>query len=134
MRLIIIFIAFLSSILVPLFVVQAECTLSTTDAVSFLQDCANDPVNAVSNQGNTGTAGVKELVQSVAEKFIAFGALFAVGALVFAGIRYTTSYGDDEKIKHAKSTGIYALIGLLILGLAFPFVDTIVTFIYNLGG
>lgn len=37
--------------------VQAECDLSTTDAVTFLQDCANggDPANAVSNGGNMGT-------------------------------------------------------------------------------
>jgi hypothetical protein len=41
---------------------------------------------------------------------IAFGALFAIGALVFTGIQYTMSYGDDEKIKKAKTTGIYALI------------------------
>lgn len=55
------------------------------------------------------------MLQSVGEKVIAFGALFAIGAIVFSGIRYTTSYGDEEKIKKAKSTAIYALIGLVLL-------------------
>ena len=63
---------------------------------------------------------------------IAFGALFAVGAVVFSGIQYTTSYGDDEKIKKAKNTGVYALIGLILLLVAFPSVDIVINFIYSL--
>jgi hypothetical protein len=49
-------------------------------------------------------------VINIAKQVIAFGALFAIGALVFTGIQYTISYGDDEKVKKAKTTGIYALI------------------------
>ena len=73
------------------------------------------------------------LITSIAEKVIAFGALFAIGAIVFSGIQYTTSYGDDEKVKKAKTTGIYALIGLLLLLLAFPLVNIVIRFIYSLG-
>ncbi len=64
---------------------------------------------------------------------IEFGALFAIGAIVFSGIQYTTSYGEDEKVKKAKMTGIYALIGLLLLLIAFPLVDIIINFLYSLG-
>lgn len=115
--------------------VQAECDLSTTDAVTFLQECANngDPANAVSNGGDMWTEWVKELLVIVGERVIAFWALFAIGAIVFSGIRYTTSYGDEEKIKKAKSTALYALIGLILLWTAFPFIDIIVSFIYSLG-
>jgi Type IV secretion system pilin len=63
---------------------------------------------------------------------IAFGSLFAIGAIVFSGIQYTTSYGDDEKVKKAKTTGIYAISGLLLLLLAFPLVDIIINFVYSL--
>ena len=63
---------------------------------------------------------------------IEFGALFAIGAIVFSGIQYTTSYGEDEKVKKAKMTGIYALIGLFLLLLAFPLVNIIVNFLYSL--
>jgi hypothetical protein len=63
---------------------------------------------------------------------ISFGALFAIGAIVFSGIQYTTSYGDDEKVKKAKMTGIYAVIGLFLLLLAFPLVDILINFIYSL--
>jgi hypothetical protein len=57
-----------------------------------------------------GVTSIKEIVINFAEKTIAFGALFAIGAIVFSGIQYTISYGDDEKVKKAKSTGIYAII------------------------
>lgn len=76
---------------------------------------------------------IQALVKSTAKTIIAFGALFAIGAIVFSGIQYTTSYGDDEKVKKAKTTGVYAIIGLFLLLLAFPLVDIVVNFVYRLG-
>lgn len=112
----------------------AQCDLSSGNAVDFLKHCADGVQNSVDpNNTKTDTAGVKDLVKNITTKAIGFWALFAIGVIVFAGIRYTTSFGDEEKIKHAKTTGIYALIGLLLLGLAFPLVDTVVNFIYTLG-
>ena len=52
---------------------------------------------------------------------------------MFSGIRYTTSAGDDEKVKSAKNTAVYAIIGLILLLTAFPLVDIIVNFLYDLG-
>jgi hypothetical protein len=48
-------------------------------------------------------------VIQIAERALQFGALFAVGALVWSGIKYNTSYGDDERVKSAKTTAIYAV-------------------------
>ena len=70
---------------------------------------------------------------TIANRVLSFGALFAIGAIVWSGIRYTTSAGDDEKTKSAKNILIYAIIGLLLLLTAFPLVDIIVRFIYSLG-
>lgn len=65
----------------------------------------------------------------IVERAISLGAVFAVAFLVWAGIQYTTAYGDDEKIKHAKSTGIYATAGLILLMAAFGLVDIFIGFI-----
>jgi uncharacterized membrane protein YjgN (DUF898 family) len=73
----------------------------------------------------------KILVVKIAKTVLSFGALFAVGAIVFSGIQYNTAYGDDEKVKKAKNTVIYAVIGLLLLLLAFPLVDILVKFVYS---
>ena len=68
----------------------------------------------------------------IAETAISFGALIAVAILVWSGIQYTLSYGEDEKIKHAKSTAINALIGLILLMASFGLVDVFLNFIFTL--
>ena len=49
----------------------------------------------------------------------------AVGVIVFGGFRYTLSQGDSGKIKRAKDTIMYALIGLLIVLSAFTITNFI---------
>lgn len=117
--------------------VPSGCT-ATADisASAYLKLCAqggwSDNAIDPSKLGD-GVTAIKALVKSTANTVLAFGALFAIGAIVFSGIQYTTSYGDDEKVKKAKTTGIYAVIGLLLLLLAFPLVDIVVNFVYGLG-
>lgn len=133
MRIIVLLFSFFVLSSLFLWNVWAQCTLDASSPVEFLKWCAAEGSdNAVSIQGGeTDIKGINALVQRVAKQAIGFGALFAIGFIVFAGIRYTTAYGDDEKIKHAKTTAIYAIIGLLILGLSFVSVDTIVKFIFQ---
>lgn len=59
--------------------------------------------------------GTKKQIRDIATGAISFGALLAVGALVWSGIQYTKALGEDEKLKKAKMTGIYSLIGLILL-------------------
>lgn len=53
--------------------------------------------------------------------------IVAVGMIIFGGIRYSISRGDPGKLKLAKDTIMYALIGLVVTLLAF----SIVTFVLN---
>lgn len=112
----------------------AECRYAPdqpgVSASRYLAGCADG--NAVSVSSGTDISATKQLVISVGEKAMGFAALFAIGAIVFAGIQYTTSYGDDEKVKKAKMTGIYALIGLILSLTAFALVDIIINFIYEI--
>lgn len=41
-------------------------------------------------------------------------AIFAVGAIVFAGFTYVTSLGDEGKVGKAKKIIFYAIIGLIL--------------------
>jgi hypothetical protein len=112
------------------------CSISDDPAspIEFLKDCSWDSEDvAVTVGAGSGKEGVKKLIANIAEKVIQFGALFAIGAIVFSGIRYTLSTGDDEKIKSAKNTAIYAIIGLVLLLTAYPLVDIVIYFIYSLG-
>ncbi len=51
----------------------------------------------------------------------------AVIMIIFGGFKYITSSGDAEKVKGAKNTILYGLIGLIIVALA----QIIVKFVLN---
>lgn len=58
--------------------------------------------------------------------------LYIVGVLsviviVFAGIRYVTSTGDSSRVKAAKDTLTYAVIGLIVAILAYAIVNFVLT-------
>lgn len=135
---ILLFVFSILSILIPLtlFAIDIQPTQdcivdSEWDIQSMLQGCAGEHGIAPGDIG-TDARGFKEYVVMIANGVLWFAALFAVGALVYAGIIYTTSYGEDEKIKNAKSTAQYALIGLVLALLAFPMVSIVVDFLYSL--
>jgi hypothetical protein len=114
----------------------SACDAASTDqsVTDFLSACAQDSQGKAVITDKTDRTWVKDLVKTIAERVIVFGALFAIGVIVFAGIRYTTSAWDDEKIKSAKNTLIYAVVWFTLLLVAFPLVDIIIGFIYGLGG
>jgi uncharacterized protein YacL len=63
--------------------------------------------------------------------------LIAVGIIcvifiIFGGIRYATSGGDPEKVKSAKNTLLYAIIGLAIALLAAVIVNLVVSVSNNI--
>lgn len=123
----------LSSLLCPLaYAGTAECDASANQwALQFLEGCK--PNGIISDGGASGISGLQQKAVQIANRAITLGALFAIGALVWAGIQYNSSFWEDERVKHAKNTMIFAIIGLLILMISFPFVTVIVNFIYGFG-
>jgi hypothetical protein len=59
---------------------------------------------------------------------IGLTAVLTVIAITWAGIQMVLATGEEEKMKKARYTMIYAFIGLFVAGLAYG----IVTFITNL--
>ena len=58
--------------------------------------------------------------------------LFLIGAisvlmLIYGGIRYTISDGDEKSIKAAKDTILYAVIGIIVALLAYAIVSFVLT-------
>lgn len=101
--------------------------------MKFLTDCSQEQ-NGFINPSDTvsTTTGIQQRVGEIATGAISLWALLAVGAIVWAGIQYTKSFGDDEKLKKAKTTGIYAVIGLILMMLSFSLVDVIINFIFKI--
>lgn len=57
--------------------------------------------------------------------------LIAVVMLVFGGFKYIISGGDSAKVTSAKNTIIYAIIGLIIVILAYAIVNFVVGTVSN---
>lgn len=85
-------------------------------------------VNSAKGDGvNENTADPQALVKQFVNIF-----LFAVGALsvimlIWGGIRYTTSAGDSNKVQAAKSTVLYAIVGLVVAILAYAIVNMVMS-------
>lgn len=78
----------------------------------------NEPAN-VPNNLNT-------VIGSIVSGVVALMALVAVLFLVFGGVQYLTSSGEDEKVEKAKNTMTYALLGLVIAAVSYATIKLIV--------
>lgn len=77
------------------------------------------------NDGNSTdlTFNVKNLVNTL---LYILGAI-AVIMIVVGGIRYTTSAGDSSRVKAAKDTVMYSVVGLVVALFAFAIVNFVLT-------
>ena len=74
----------------------------------------------------TSSSDLKEFVLRVVNFALGFLGLIAVLMIIFAGVTYVTSAGQDEKTGNAKKMITYAAVGLIIVLGSFALVNTIV--------
>lgn len=75
----------------------------------------------MTNPGNVFNTSVTFLnvVGNVASFIISFIAIMGIIFIVYGGLMYVTSAGDESKAEEAKSTITYAAIGLLLAAMAY---------------
>jgi P pilus assembly chaperone PapD len=76
--------------------------------------------------GTQSGADLPAAVLNVVNALLILAALAAMVFLLIGGIRYIFSQGDEEKAATAKNTILYAVIGLIVIGLAAVVVNFIV--------
>ncbi len=74
-----------------------------------------------------------ETVKNILTAIISVAGIVAVIFVIIGGVMYMTSAGDTGKLKKAKDTILYALIGLVICVLSFAIVNFTVNSIINSG-
>lgn len=77
-------------------------------------------------KADTSAVGLSNIVNWV----LTAAGLIAVGVIIYGAIKFLAAQGQPDKIKQAKQIVAYALVGLVIVALAFA----IVNFIFNLAG
>jgi hypothetical protein len=101
---------------------------------AFAQDAAQQQINAGLCTGSNlqfsedtsgadcstsdATERVNNLIKTIVNLLSAVVGMVAVIMIIFGGLRYITSGGNDSSVTGAKNTILYAIIGLIIVALA----------------
>ena len=86
-------------------------------------------IDEIKGAGSDLTGSVTDILNAV----IAVLATVAVIVIVIGGVGYMTSTGDAGKVKKAKDTILYGVIGLVICALAAAIVNFVIASIINRG-
>ena len=95
----------------------------------------NDPSNTtpfINNVGNKQNSLVNN-VTNILNAVIGVLGLICVVVMIIGGVNYMTSSGDAGKVKKAKDTILYGLIGLVVCVLAFALVNFVIQGIIQQG-
>ena len=65
-------------------------------------------------------------VTGILNAIIAVLGLVCVVVIIYGGVQYMTSTGDTAKVKQAKNTILYGIVGLVVCVLAFAIVNFII--------
>ena len=90
------------------------------EGTSGLAGCSD--LNSASNQ-NDLMATVNKIINIV----IGVIGFAAVAMTIYGGVQYTTSAGDPGKVKKAKDTIMYGIVGLVVAILAFAIVNFVLS-------
>lgn len=66
------------------------------------------------------------MVQNIFNAVLALAGAVAVAFVVFGGIKYTLSQGESNEVKQSKDTILYALIGIVVVSVAFLLVNFVI--------
>ena len=70
-------------------------------------------------------------IQNILNIVIGLLGIVAVVVIIIGGVTYMTSSGDAGKVKKAKDTILYGVIGLVVVALAYAIVNFVITGIIN---
>jgi len=87
----------------------------------FAYEANQKPVNNFSDVND-----VESSIIGIINAIIAVLGIVAVIVIIIGGINYMTSSGDAGKVKKAKDTILYGVIGLIICVLAFAIVNFVI--------
>ena len=79
------------------------------------------------NNFNDDGGGLESTIDNIIQAVIGILGLACVIIIIIGGIQYMTSSGDAGKVKKAKDTIMYGIIGLVIALLAFAIVNFVLT-------
>lgn len=103
---------------------KVKCPDGTDAGANGLASCTK-----LNNTANTNDLmGQANTIINVVIGVIGF---VAVAFIIFGGFQYTTSAGDPGKVKKAKDTILYGIIGLVVAMLAYAIVNFVLSNVFK---
>ena len=103
---------------------KVKCHDGTTASGGSLADCT-----ALKNDSNKNDLMAQ--ANTIINVVIGVVGFVAVAFIIFGGIQYTTSAGDPGKVKKAKDTILYGIIGLVVAMLAYAIVNFVLSSVFK---
>ena len=94
-----------------------------TNPLTIFATSQDAQVKPVGNDTTDLTGSITGIINGI----IAALGIVAVVIIIIGGVSYMTSSGDASKVKKAKDTILYGVIGLVICVLAFAIVNFVIT-------
>lgn len=87
--------------------------LDSSDSIDFVDDLTG------------GESDLKALLNTILSYFLGFLGFVCVVMVIYGGILYVTSAGNDENVGKAKKILLYAGIGVILIMVSFALVSTL---------
>jgi small-conductance mechanosensitive channel len=99
---------------------DADCTIDSGISGALNEECTNPGGNPTTLTGQGG------MVTTIINIMLFIVGILCVIMIIFGGIRYATSSGDQTRVTNAKNTLVYSVVGLVVAILAYAIVNWVV--------
>lgn len=98
---------------------------NSVSAINVFKACGGTQSSEVCAAKSTDNAS--SMAKIIVNTMLFILGILAVIMIIFSGVKYVTSAGDASRVKSAKDTLTYAIVGLIVAILAYSIVNFVVT-------
>ncbi len=102
---------------------EYEACLNAATTPAAKVKCGTD----ASGLSSSNTLDLQEMIRKIINTILYVVGVLAVVMVIWGGIQYTISAGDQKKVTNAKNTILYGLIGVVISVLAYSIVQFVLS-------
>ncbi len=104
----------------------AQAGTCTFDITNLSLKTSFNCVKEIRNKSGIKDVGPVDIILTFLKVALTLAAIIAVIAIVVSGFMYVTAGGDEQKAAKAKKALIYAIIGLVVIGISVAIVNLVV--------
>ena len=97
-----------------------------TNLLNVLAAVTGSTLNPIGVEEGATDSGLQDNITSIINNVIMVLGIVAVVVIIIGGVGYMTSSGDTSKVKKAKDTILYGVIGLVVVALAFAITNFVI--------